>query len=80
MATPTRSGQRTANTTQTGISPCRAVAVANALRQAGYTEDIVASGFTDARYAELPELPDAERGALGRRVDILIMPTVGGDR
>ena len=62
------------------LSLSRAAAVANALRRAGYTEEIVASGYADTRYAELPDLPEAERRSLGRRVDILIMPTVGGDR
>ena len=62
------------------LSLSRAAVVANALRQAGYTQEIVASGFADTRYAELPDLPEAERAALGRRVDILIMPTVAGDR
>jgi chemotaxis protein MotB len=62
------------------LSLSRAVVVANALRQAGYTQEIVASGYADARYRELPDLPERERRVLGRRVDILIMPTVAGDR
>ena len=62
------------------LSLSRAVVVANALRRAGYNQDIVASGYADARYAELPDLPEAVRRSLGRRVDILIMPTVAGDR
>jgi chemotaxis protein MotB len=62
------------------LSLSRAVVVANALRQAGYTQEIVASGYADARHAELPNLPEAVRRTLGRRVDILIMPTVAGDQ
>ena len=62
------------------LSLSRAVVVANAIRQAGYTQEIVASGYADARYAELPNMPEAARRALGRRVDILIMPTAAGER
>jgi chemotaxis protein MotB len=61
------------------LSLARASAVANALRSSGYTDDIIAYGYADSRYAQLPDLPPEERTKLGRRVDIVIFPTVGGD-
>lgn len=60
------------------LSLARAMTVAEALRHAGYTEDIVAYGFADSRFAELPDLPTEQRRALGRRVDIVVMPDRGG--
>ena len=59
------------------LSMGRATAVANALMRAGYTEDIVAFGYADSRFKELPDMPAAERRTLGRRVDIVVFPTVG---
>ncbi len=59
------------------LSLARAVAVANALRRSGYREDVVAYGFADSRFEELPEMAPDRRRALGRRVDIVVMPTVG---
>ncbi|CCQ74117.1 flagellar motor protein MotB [Magnetospira sp. QH-2] len=61
------------------LSIGRAVAVANALRRAGYTEEIPAQGFASSRYNLLPDLPDVEKRKLARRVDIVIMPNVGED-
>ena len=58
------------------LSLGRALAVANALRRSGYTQDIVAHGYSDSRFAELPQLADAGRRTLARRVDIIVMPTV----
>jgi chemotaxis protein MotB len=60
------------------LSLARAVAVANALKRAGYTEDILARGYADSRYTELPAIEEPRRRALGRRVDIIISPDVGG--
>ncbi len=60
------------------LSLARAAAVANALRRSGYTEDIVAYGFADSRFSQLPDLPVDQRRALGRRVDIVVLPNVGG--
>jgi chemotaxis protein MotB len=61
------------------LSLARAVNVANALRRAGYTEEITARGYAHGHYFELPAgLPESERRALGRRIDIVILPTVGG--
>ncbi len=60
------------------LSVARAAAVANALRRAGYTEDIIAYGFADSRFSQLPDLPTDQRHALGRRVDIVVLPNAGG--
>ena len=60
------------------LSLARAAAVANALRRAGYTEDIIAYGFADSRFSQLPDLPTDQRHALGRRVDIVVLPNAGG--
>lgn len=61
------------------LSLSRATAVANALRASGYTDDIIAYGYADSRYNQLPNLTPEERKQLGRRVDIVIFPTVGGE-
>lgn len=58
------------------LSTARAVAVANALRRSGYPEDIVALGYSDSRYGHLPDLPEARRRAMARRVDIVVYPEV----
>ncbi len=60
------------------LSLARAAAVANALRRSGYAEDIVAYGFADSRFSQLPDLPTDQRHALGRRVDIVVLPNAGG--
>lgn len=60
------------------LSLARAVAVANALRRAGYPDEISAFGYSDTRFSELPDLPDEKRRALARRVDIVVMPVLGG--
>ena len=61
------------------LSLARASAVANTLRKSGYGDDIIAYGYADSRYGQLPDLTPAEKRALGRRVDIVIFPTVGGE-
>lgn len=61
------------------LSLARAVNVANALRRAGYTEEMTARGYAHGHYFELPAgLPENERRALGRRIDIVVLPTAGG--
>ncbi len=60
------------------LSMARAAAVANALRRSGYAEDIIAFGFADSRFSQLPDLPTDQRYALGRRVDIVVLPNAGG--
>ena len=59
------------------LSLARAVAVANSLKRSGYRENIIAYGLSDSRFNELPDMPDVQRRALGRRVDVVVMPTVG---
>lgn len=60
------------------LSLARAVAVANTLRGTGYPYDIIAFGHGDSRFADLPPVPDAERRAMARRVDILVFSIVEG--
>ena len=60
------------------LSTARAAAIANALRQAGYPDEIIAFGYAGSRFKQLPKLPDAARRALARRVDVVILPTSGG--
>ncbi len=60
------------------LSTARAATVANALRAAGYPDEIIAFGYADSRYGELPDISDEDRNTLARRVDIVIMPTAGG--
>lgn len=62
------------------LSTARAAAVANQLRAAGYAEPIVAFGYSDSRYDQLPPMPQAQRQLMGRRVDIVVFPTSGGLR
>lgn len=59
------------------LSLARAAAVANTLRRSGYEKEIVAYGFADSRYDELPRMNEAERQALARRVDIVVFATEG---
>ena len=59
------------------LSLARAVAVANSLKRSGYTDDILAYGYADSRSGQLPDLPGEERRSLARRVDVVILPTVG---
>ncbi len=60
------------------LSIGRAAAVANALKRAGYTREIIALGYGSSRFSALPMLKEDARNALGRRIDIVIYPTVGG--
>lgn len=59
------------------LSVARAAAVGNLLRDSGMKQNIIAYGFSDSRFDELPELAEVERTAMARRVDIVIFPTVG---
>ncbi len=59
------------------LSLARAAAVANTLRRSGYEKEIVAYGFADSRYDELPRMNEAQRQALARRVDIVVFATAG---
>lgn len=60
------------------LSTARAAAVANALRQSGYTDPIIAYGYADGRVRQLQDLPEALRDALTRRIDIVVRPEAGG--
>ena len=60
------------------LSMGRATAVANALKRSGYKEDIISFGYASGRFMELPDLPDEERRVMGRRIDIVVYPTVRG--
>jgi len=58
------------------LSLGRAIAVANSLKRAGYTDDIIAYGYSDSRYLSLPAgLTEERRDKLARRVDIVVMAT-----
>ncbi|MCH7864896.1 MAG: OmpA family protein [Proteobacteria bacterium] len=59
------------------LSTARAAAVANALRQSGYTDDITAFGYADGRLGQLSDLSDADRSALAGRIEVIIRPTAG---
>ena len=60
------------------LSVARAIAVANAMRRAGYDRDIIARGYADSRYAELPDIAEEKRVTLARRVDIVVLPHYEG--
>ena len=72
--TPLTGSQYTSNWE---LSMGRATAVANALKRFGYTEDILSFGYASSRFIELPKIPEAERRVMGRRIDIVVYPTVG---
>ena len=60
------------------LSIGRAAAVANVIRRSGYEDDVIAFGFADSWYSKLPvSLSDEERNMFSRRVDIVVLPTVG---
>jgi chemotaxis protein MotB len=72
--TPLKGSQYTSNWE---LSMGRATSVANALKRSGYKEDIISFGYASGRFMELPDIPDAERRVMGRRIDIVVYPTVG---
>lgn len=59
------------------LSLARAIAVANELKRAGYTEDILNFGYGRSRSPALRDLPEERQRTLSRRVDIVIMSTGG---
>ncbi|HIJ43440.1 MAG TPA: OmpA family protein [Rhodospirillaceae bacterium] len=71
---PPKGGEYTSNWE---LSIARAVAVTNALKRSGYTEDIIAYGYSDSLYSQLPNVTEEQRQAMGRRVDIMVLPNVG---
>ncbi|MBT4464480.1 MAG: chemotaxis protein MotB, partial [Rhodospirillaceae bacterium] len=52
-------------------------AVANTLKRSGFIEEITSFGYADSHYTQLPDIDAEKRQALGRRVDIVVFPTVG---
>jgi len=60
------------------LSLARAEAVASVLRTLEGREAIVARGFADSRFADLPPGEAERRRAAARRVDIVILPGRGG--
>lgn len=75
---PVPPGKNQGFTSNWELSMARASAVANSLRRSGYTDDIFAYGYADSRFQQLPDMNEAERSAMGRRVDVIILSNVGG--
>lgn len=72
------SGENQAYTSNWQLSLSRAISVAAALEQVGYTKPVIARGLSSSRYDELPkELSEEQRLDLSRRVDIIIMKDDG---
>ena len=59
------------------LSLARAIAVANELKRAGYSDEILSFGYGRSRSSALKNFPEARKRALARRVDIVIMATGG---
>ena len=59
------------------LSLARAIAVANELKRAGYTEEILSLGFGKSRSSALKGLPQNKKKTMSRRVDIMILSTSG---
>lgn len=76
---PAKPSKESGFTSNWELSVARASAVANVLRQSGYTDDIIAFGYADSRYSQLPDMRAEDRARLGRRVDIVVFPTVEGN-
>jgi len=60
------------------MSTLRAAAAANALRQSGYPDDIIAFGYASSRSGVFFGLPDTLRETLSRRLEIVVWPDAGG--
>ena len=58
------------------FSLARGIAVANAQRSSGYTEDNSVHGFADGKHTDLPELDEDQRSIDARWVDFIVRPTV----
>ena len=67
----------TAYTSNWELSMGRATAVANTLKRSGFIEEITSFGYADSQYTQQPHNDAEKRQALGRRVDIVVFPTVG---
>ena len=51
----------------------RAAAIANLLKQSGYTRAVTVLGAGESRYGDLAEVTQERRAALARRVDVVIL-------
>lgn len=60
---------------QWSLSLFRALAVGSALKQSGFTNDFFAYGYGDSGFEELPDVALAQKQALARRVDIMVLQT-----
>ena len=59
------------------LSLARAIAVANELKRAGYTEKILSVGFGKSRSSALKGLPENKKKTMSRRVDVMVLSTSG---
>ncbi len=57
------------------FSLARAGAIANYLKSVGVSQPIRIYGMADGHFADLPDLPPADRLALARRIEIVILPS-----
>ncbi|WP_417795059.1 OmpA/MotB family protein [Terasakiella pusilla] len=57
------------------LSLFRAIAVGNALRKSGFSQEFLAYGYGDSGYDQLPAIPEEKKQALARRVDIMVLQT-----
>tara|TARA_R110001592_G_scaffold27763_13_gene102735 strand:- start:24871 stop:25719 length:849 start_codon:yes stop_codon:yes gene_type:complete len=65
-------------TTNWQLSLARAASVSRVLRDVGYEREMTVRGVSSARYDELPDaVPEKERYALSRRVDVIVMDDDG---
>lgn len=57
------------------LSLYRAIEVGNALRKSGFTQEFLSYGNGDSGFNQLPAIPDEQKYALARRVDIMVLQT-----
>jgi len=60
------------------LSLARSIAVGNAFRRAGYTEELINYGYGNSRSSFLIDATEEQRKTLSRRVDIIIMAAGSG--
>jgi len=60
------------------LSLARSISVGNALRQAGYSGDLLNFGYGNAHNPYLKNANDSQREILSRRIDIVILESGGG--
>jgi len=60
------------------LSLARSISVGNALRQAGYSGDLLNFGYGNAHNPYLKNANDSQRKILSRRIDIVILESGGG--